>query len=421
MIERSLRFIPDCPLADLRPFDRNPRKNDAAVEAVAKSLGQFGPVAPIIVDGDFRICAGHTRYKAATQQGLATFPVLVAPHLVGDDFKAYNIADNQTASIAEWDTPELAAIIQELQDADYDFSVLGFNAEEFNEIMASIDGPPVNPNDPDDVPEPPVDPISKTGDLWLLGDHRLLCGDATVAADVDKLMGGAKPFLMVTDPPYGVEYDPGWRYEAAKAGHLPGWRYEAAKAGHLTTAPRRLGKVANDDRIDWTEAWSLFTGDVVYCWHAGQHASEVHETLVRCGFQVRAQIVWAKPAFVISRGHYNYQHEPCWYAVRKCATAHWVGDYSQSTLWQISNHLTDAEGKTGHGTQKPVECMARPIRNHGGKDDHVYDPFVGSGTTIIACEQLGRKCYAMEIEPKYVDVAVRRWEQFTGKQAELAR
>jgi DNA modification methylase len=408
MIEHSLRFIPDFPLTDLRPFDRNPRKNDAAVEAVAKSLGQFGPVAPIIVDGDFRICAGHTRYKAATQQGLSTFPVLVAPHLVGDDFKAYNIADNQTASIAEWDTPELAAIIQELQDADYDFSVLGFNAEEFNEIMASIDGPPVNPNDPDDVPEPPVDPISKTGDLWLLGDHRLLCGDATVAADVERLFDGAKPFLMVTDPPYGVEYD-------------PGWRDEAAKAGHLTTAPRRLGKVANDDRIDWTEAWSLFTGDVVYCWHAGQHASEVHETLVRCGFQVRAQIVWAKPGFVISRGHYNCQHEPCWYAVRKCATAHWVGDHSQSTLWQISNHLTDAEGKTGHGTQKPVECMARPIRNHGGKEDHVYDPFVGSGTTIIACEQLGRKCYAMEIEPKYVDVAVRRWEQFTGKQAELAR
>jgi len=150
MIEHSLRFIPDFPLTDLRPFDRNPRKNDAAVEAVAKSLGQFGPVAPIIVDGDFRICAGHTRYKAATQQGLATFPVLVAPHLVGDDFKAYNIADNQTASIAEWDTPELAGLIRELQETDYDFSVLGFNAEEFNEIMRSIEDPNFMPGTEED-------------------------------------------------------------------------------------------------------------------------------------------------------------------------------------------------------------------------------------------------------------------------------
>jgi DNA modification methylase len=411
MIERSLRFIPDCPLADLRPFDRNPRKNDAAVEAVEKSLSQFGPVAPIIVDGDFRICAGHTRYKAATQQGLSTFPVLVAPHLVGDDFKAYNIADNQTASIAEWDTPELAAIIQELQDADYDFSVLGFNAEEFNEIMASIDGPPVNPNDPDDVPEPPVDPISKTGDLWLLGDHRLLCGDATVAADVDKLMGGAKPFLMVTDPPYGVEYDPGWRNGLGGA------------------QIRATGRVVNDSRSDWRDAWSLSPCDVAYIWHAGLHVLSVAESLLACDYIIRAQIIWAKQMAPISRGAYRWQHEPCFYAVRNGRTSKFIDDHSQTTLWEIANLNTvggkskeaaDAEA-TGHGTQKPVECMARPIRNHGGKDDHVYDPFVGSGTTVIACEQLGRKCYAMEIEPKYVDVAVKRWEQFTGKQAELAR
>jgi len=399
------KFISDCDIEKLKPYERNPRKNDPAIEAVVSSIESFGFINPIVVDEDFRICAGHTRFKAATQIGLKTVPVIVAPQLVGDKFAGYNIADNQTASIAEWDERELAGIIKELQENDFEIDALGFNAEEFNAIMSTLDEPPEYLKDPDWSPEPePDNPVTKTGDLWLLGDHRLLCGDATKKEDVDGLMGGNIPTLMVTDPPYGVNYN-------------PAWRDEAAAAGHLTPARRRIGKVTSDDVSDWSGAWGLFSGDVVYCWHAGQHASVVEASLLNTGFPIRCQIVWAKPGFVISRGHYNGQHEPCWYAVRKGSTAHWIGDHSQSTLWEISNRLSEAEGKTNHGTQKPIECMARPARNHSGD---VYDPFLGSGTTMIACEQLGRKCYGMEIDPVYCDVAVRRWEGITGKKAELA-
>jgi len=408
MADTGVHYIPKCEIDQLKPYDRNPRQNDQAVEAVRKSLEAHGFLNPIIVDADFRICCGHTRFKAATEMGMDTVPVIVAPHLVGSKFVSYNIADNQTGAIAEWDTPELAKIISELQAEDWDMESLGFDGNEIETILAEMDAGAGTGGDPEDVPEPPVDPTTQPGDLWLLGDHRLLCGDSTKEVDVCLLMDGTEPFMMVTDPPYGVEYD-------------PGWRDEAAKAGHLSPANRRVGQVTNDDKVDWSAAWSLFPGDVVYCWHADQHASEVFNSLAECTFLIRAQIVWAKPGFVISRGHYNGQHEPCWYAVRKGRKSRWCGDNSQSTLWQISNHLTDQEGKTGHGTQKPLECMARPIRNHGKRGDSVYDPFLGSGTTLIACEQLGRKCYGMEIDPGYCDVVVERWESLTGKTAELVR
>jgi DNA modification methylase len=199
---------------------------------------------------------------------------------------------------------------------------------------------------------------------------------------------------MVTDPPYGVEYD-------------ASWRNDAAAAGHLAYAPSRIGQVAHDDRLDWSEAWSLFPGDVVYCWHAGRHASAVQRSIEDAGFEVRCQVIWAKSNFPISRGHYHWRHEPCWYAVRKGATAHWSGDRTQTTLWDIN---LDRNVEGGHSTQKPLECMARPIRNHGEPDDLVYDPFLGSGTTIIAAHRTGRRCYGLEIEPRYGEVILRRCE-----------
>jgi DNA modification methylase len=200
---------------------------------------------------------------------------------------------------------------------------------------------------------------------------------------------------MVTDPPYGVSYDPRWRLEA----------------GLLASAPRRLGKVQNDDRVDWREAWQLFSGDVAYVWHAGVFAASVALQLEDSGFEIRSQIIWRKPTFPISRGHYHWQHEPCWYGVRRGATASWIGDRSQTTVWDVAGR---SETKTDHATQKPVECMARPIRNHEGD---VYEPFAGSGTTLIAAEQLGRRCAAIEIDPAFVDVVVSRWEALTGRKA----
>jgi len=201
------------------------------------------------------------------------------------------------------------------------------------------------------------------------------------------------------DPPYGVEYDPAWRNQTG-----------AAKT-------KRTGKVLNDDRADWREAWSLFPGDVAYVWHGALHAATVAESLEAAGFNVRSQIIWAKDRLVLSRGDYHWQHEPCWYAVKKTGKGHWAGDRKQTTLWQIANKDQDAD--TVHGTQKPVECMRRPILNNSSQGQAVYEPFMGSGTTLIAAETTGRVCHGIELNPAYVDVAVERWQQFTGQAATL--
>lgn len=211
---------------------------------------------------------------------------------------------------------------------------------------------------------------------------------------------------MVTDPPYGVNYDTEWR---RKDGINKSWQKCAE------------GKVENDDRADWSEAYSLFPGHIVYVWHGSLHSSEVAQNLESCGFKIRSQIIWAKNNLVIGRGDYHWQHEPCWYGVR--GTGNWCGDRKQSTLWKIENmHRTQGkvdDGKTNHSTQKPVECMRRPILNNSSPGQAVYDPFLGSGTTLIAAEETGRICYGMEISPVYVDVIVQRWENFTGKKSEL--
>jgi DNA modification methylase len=235
----------------------------------------------------------------------------------------------------------------------------------------------------------------------LLGRHRLLCGDATSAADVARLLDGARPHLMVTDPPYGVDYDPAWRNEA----------------GVSTTL--RTGRVTNDDRADWREAWALFPGDVAYVWHAGVHARTVIESLEAAGFVIRSQIVWAKPRLVLGRGDYHWQHEPCLYAVRKGATGHWQGARDQTTLWQIAMVGAEDDAETVHGTRKPLECMRRPIVNNSAPGATVYDPFLGSGTTLIAAELTGRVCVAMEIDPRYCDVTIERWQRLTRSAAIL--
>lgn len=224
---------------------------------------------------------------------------------------------------------------------------------------------------------------------------------------VERVLTGSRPHLMVTDPPYGVDYDANWRNEAARTSTGMGNRAIGAGA---------VGKVMNDDRNDWREAWALFTGDVAYCWHADRHASAVQASLDACGLEIRAQIIWAKQQFAIGRGDYHWQHEPCWYAVRKGKTGHWAGDRQQTTLWQIDK---PAKSETGHSTQKPIECMRLPIENNSKAGDAVYEPFSGSGTTIIAAEMTGRRCHAIELNPAYVDVAVKRWEAFTGQKAIL--
>ncbi len=384
-------------VATLVPYARNARKHsDAQVAQLAASIREFGFTNPILVDGERGIIAGHGRLLAARKLGLAEVPVIELSHLSPAQRRAYVLADNKLALNAGWDDDLLRLELADLRDEGFDLGLTGFGLDEIGELLADNGA---GLTDPDQVPEVPAEPVSRVGDIWLLGRHRLVCGDSTDAATVERLLAGVKPHLMVTDPPYGVEYDPAWR--------------NAALAGSNTA---RTGKVLNDHRADWREAWTLFPGDVAYVWHGALHATTVAESLVACGFDIRAQIVWAKDRLVLGRGHYHWQHEPCWYAVR--GTGHWVGDRKQTTLWQIASTGQDAE--TVHGTQKPVECMRRPIENNSSPGQAVYEPFSGSGTTLISAEMTGRACYAVELSPAYVDVAVLRWEAFTGQEAVLA-
>ena len=321
----------------------------------------------------------------------------ITPYVISLDDDARGETSRRTAN------EELLRLeLVDLQEMAFDLSLLGFTDAEQAALLAErTEGL----TDPDEVPPVPEEPVSCLGDLWILGRHRLLCGDATVATDVERVLGGVKPHLMVTDPPYGVDYDPAWRNRAAAEGTI-GQKH----------ATRAIGEIVNDDRADWREAWALFPGDVAYVWHAGTKAAIVQEGLEACGLPVRTQIIWGKNNFAIGRGHYHVQHEPSWYTVRNGATGHWAGDRSQTTLWRIDKPL---KSETGHSVQKPIECMRRPIENNSSPGQAVYEPFSGSGTTIIAGEMTARVVHAIEIAPAYVDVAVKRWQNFTGQQATL--
>ena len=650
---------------------------------IAASIHEFGFTNPILADGENGIIAGHGRLLAARQLGMTTVPVIELAGMSETQKRAYIIADNKLALNAGWDTELLALELGRLKDLGFDVALTGFSEEELAGLLSLGTA---GLTDPDEVPPLPEDPASRTGDLWLLGSHRLLCGDSTRADDVAWVLGSVKPHLMITDPPFGVNYDPSWRNQRG-----------------LNHSDRKLGLVENDDRADWREAWALYEGDVAYVWHATWFTSTVQASLEASGFEIRAQIIWAKDRFALSRGHYHWQHEPCqpadtmiqkviergagsqpakieevpirhsaratssfpttltkasfavadarsrgsverqysglmhsisaagrvtratpehrfsvrlnpdaadkqlvylmrrgdwwrvgrvglfnsrgfglstrladnkaeeawivsvhdttreaqcaeqvlscrygiptthwevdrwakaperarspemieaiyakldlsalaaratlllrdhrlerdrplimagerlifsrkatqlvracnvvaeimqipmpvaggefawvtvtgndaapfsgpvysmdvdrdlhyiadglvthncWYTVR--GTAHWKGDRSQSTLWQIPSREDRGHG---HGTQKPVECMRRPMLNNSSPGQAVYEPFCGSGTTIIAAETIGRVCHAIEISPAYVDVAVTRWQEFTGKAATLA-
>lgn len=385
------------PTSDLIPYARNSRTHgEAQIAKIASSIKEFGFINPVITDGKNGIVAGHGRVLAAQKLGLKDLPCIEAKHLTETQKRAYVIADNRMALDAGWDADMLKVELGELKGLNFDLALTGF---ELGEIDAFLADKTEGLTDPDEVPEAPARAVTVPGDVWILGKHRLRCGDSTSAMDVEALLAGVKPHLMVTDPPYGVEYDPEWRTRAGVGG--PG----VAK-----------GKVLNDDKADWREAWALFPGDVAYVWHADRFSHRVAESLEACNFEMRALIIWGKNQLVIGRGHYHSQHEPCWYAVREKGTGHWLGDRKQTTLWKIDK---PQKSETGHGTQKPVECMKRPIENNSSPGQAVYEPFSGSGTTIIAGEMTGRCVFAMELNPPYVDVAIKRWQDFTGQKAIL--
>ena len=382
-------------VSDLIPYARNSRTHsDEQVSQIAASIREWGWTVPVLVDEQGSLIAGHGRIMAAKKLGIGEVPTMVAVGWSDAQKRAYVLADNKLALNAGWDMDLLKVELVDLQGLNFDLDLTGFTGDELSDLLAEkTEGL----TDPDDVPDAPEIPVSCLGDVWVLGNHRIICGDSTDADCVAKLLGSVKPHLMVTDPPYGVEYKPEWREQAGLNGP------KAAK-----------GVVLNDDRADWTEAWALFPGDVAYVWHAGLYAGVVADSLGACDFKMRSQIIWAKSVMVMSRGDYHWQHEPCWYAVRNGKVGHYDGGRKQTTLWQIEK---PRKSETGHGTQKPVECMKRPIENNSSPGQAVYEPFSGSGTTIIAGEMTGRHIYAVELNPAYVDVAVERWQAFTGRDA----
>ncbi len=391
---------------DLIDYERNARMHDEdQLAELMRSIEEFGFNDCPEVGSDNVIISGHARVEAAKRLGMKEIPVIVLEHL-SDPIKrlGYVHAANRIAMNASWNFDQLRDDFITMRENDFDATLAGWETEEIEDFLnpEELNEGLVDPDDCGDVPE---EPICRLGDVWILGNHRLICGDSRSADDVGKLFAGVTPVLMVTDPPYGVNYDPEWREDA-----------------DLGIGKRSKGKVINDEIIDWSETYSLFPGDVVYVWHAGKYTHIVARNLEDCGFQIVSQIIWAKQHFALSRGDYHWQHEPCWYAVRNGKRHNWRGKRDQSTLWEISNNNAfggKKEETHGHGTQKPVQCMQRPIENNTRPNDYVYDPFGGSGTTLIACEQIGRRCLMIELSEQYCDVIIKRWQKFTGKKAIL--
>jgi len=381
----------------LSPDPANVRKHGQRnMDAIKASLRRFGQQKPIVVDAKGIVLAGNGTLAAARELGWREIQI-VRTELTGSQATAFGIADNRSAELAEWDE-KLADVLASLKAEDFPIEEIGFDLDELEALKPEVKS--------DADAEPQIDKAEELrakwgvelGQVWQLGEHRITCGDSTSAEVVKRLLGDEKPHLMVTDPPYGVEYDASWRAEVN---------------GDGPDSERAVGKVLNDDREDWSEAWALFPGDVAYVWHADIFSPVVAQSLQSSTFVMRALIVWCKNRHTFGRGDYHHQYEPCWYAVRKGRVGHYNGDRTQSTVWEIDK---PQKSETGHSTQKPLECMERPIRNNSKPGELVYEPFSGSGTTIIACERTGRKCRAIELNPAYVAVAIQRWADATGKE-----
>jgi DNA modification methylase len=396
----------------VRPDPRNANVGTPRGRALLeRSLREYGAGRSALADATGTLLAGNKAFATAQALKLpikivetdgGEFVVVVRRDLtLGDDprAQALAVADNRVGELdLVWDPAVLAALKADGLDLEGFWTV-----EEFEQLLGQ--GVHAGHSDDNAVLAPPERTEIRQGDLFRLGRHRLLCGDATSPTDVARVLDGAGPVLLMTDPPYGVGYDPAWRHELAP---------------QQRTA---VGTVVNDDRADWSAAFRLFPGDVIYAWHGGLLAAVVADALARADFDLRSQIIWAKQHFALSRGAYHWNHESAWYAVRRGRTAHWRGDRRQTTVWEIPNlnpmggTRTAENTPTGHSTQKPVALFEIPILNHTTTADAVMDLFVGSGTAIIAAEKTGRRCFAMDVDPRYVQVTITRWEAYTQQRA----
>ncbi len=423
------------PLADIQPYERNPRLNDDAVDAVAASIKEFGFRQPIVVDADGVIICGHTRYKAARKLGLEKVPVHVAKDLTPEQIKAYRIADNQTASLAEWNYDLLPIELADLAAANYDLGLLGFDADELAKLL-DPDGKE-GLCDPDDVPAPPDEAITQPGDLWILGDHRLLCGDSANAEDVDRLLDGAEIHLVNTDPPYNVKVEPRSN-NAIAAGNSsfanPNKHHqkfdlerhpEKAKATHqkMRAKDRPLANdFVTDEAFDeLLNAWFgnmarvLEAGRAFYIWGGYANLGNYPPFLKKHDLYFSQGIVWDKQHPVLTRKDFMGAFEICFYGWRLGAGHKFFGPNNATDLWHVKKINPQS---MIHLTEKPVELAVRAMQYSSRTGENLLDLFGGSGSTLIAAEQTGRRAYLMELDPPYCDVIVQRYEQFTGRKAE---
>lgn len=387
-------------VSKLIPYAKNSRTHDdAQVAQIAASIKEFGWTNPILVDGEKGIIAGHGRLMAARKLGMDKVPVIELKDMTDAQKRAYVIADNKLALNAGWDNDFLTLELKDLEDEGFDLSLTGFDEKELDALLNVIEGTE-GLTDEDAVPEVPEEPKTKLGDIYILGNHRLMCGDSTSIDAVEKLMDGDKADMVFTDPPYGVDYD----------------------GGHATE--KRRTKLENDDKtLMYAGALPIAymvskEGAALYLWFADRFAKDVLTALEECNYQVRTWIIWNKnlAQFGAIGAQYKPKHEPCIYAFKKGHAPYWNGPNNEVTVWDVKRHSKNEF----HPTQKPVELPERALENSSKAGDVVLDLFGGSGSTLIGCEKTGRKARLMELDPKYCDVIVKRWEDFTGKKAVLS-
>lgn len=422
--------INNLPIADLKEYANNPRHNDAAVDAVAASIKEFGFKVPIIIDRDNVIVAGHTRLKAARKLGLETVPCIIADDLTPEQINAFRLADNKTAELADWDfellEKELAAL------ADFDMEQFGFD------ISAPEDLQEVEEDEVPDIDEN-TEPVTQLGDIWQLGEHRLLCGDSTDKESTERLMAGAKANLAITDPPYNVALGMNGSPDEARQRHR---RTDGLVIMNDKQSDEDFLKFLTSAYMRMDE--NLVAGGAFYIWHADTQGFAFRLAAKNMGWQIRQNLIWVKNQMTLGHRDYQWQHEPCLYGWKDGAGHYFSDSRTETTVIEDKpniNKMSKAELKAyvkellknepastiiredkplrseQHPTMKPVKLIAYLIRNSSRKGEIVLDVFGGSGTTLIACEQLGRRCYMEELDPKYCDVIIKRWEALTGQKA----
>lgn len=377
---------------DLIPYEKNPRHNEGAITAVAKSIEKFGFKVPIVVDASNVIVNGHTRLKAAKYLGLKEVPTIIADDLTPEQIKAFRLADNKVGEIATWDEELLNAELDELADLDLDFDMTEFGFD-----LPDIEGEEVEVIEDEFEEELPAEPISKLGDIYQLGRHRLMCGDSTNSLEVEKLMGNKKADLLITDPPYNVAYE---------------------GKGKEALTIKNDSKETNEFHSFLYEAFSaainnMKLGSSFYVWYASSEVVNFHTALEEAGFLVKQELIWNKNSMVLSRQDYHWKHEPCLYGWASGGSHSWYSDRKQTTILNFDRPTVNKE----HPTMKPVALFDYQIKNSSKQGDCILDLFGGSGTTLIACEQNEREAYLTELDPRYVDVIIARWEAFTGEVA----